>query len=80
MNFKTKEFTMEPVSGKTSSSSVQMGQSSPKKPGKVRTVQNIYMLTNPRSGDGFASEFLEKYPRVNRCEVEVAVTRKNGAI
>ena len=46
----------------------------------ARTTHNIYILANPRSGDGFASNFLEKYPRANRTRVEVYVTRRAGAI
>ena len=46
----------------------------------MRTVQNIYMVANPRSCGGYACEFLTQYPRENRCQIEVAVTRKAGAI
>ena len=46
----------------------------------ARTTHNIYFLTNPRSGDGLASYFLEKYPRENKCTMLVYVTRRAGSI
>ena len=46
----------------------------------VRTVHNIYMLTNPKSGDGFANQFISGYPRANHCTIEAVVTRKKGSV
>ena len=37
----------------------------------IKTVRNIYMLANPRSGSRFAANFLEKYPRENTCTLRV---------
>ena len=46
----------------------------------VRTVQNIYMVANPNSCEGYANLFLEKYPRETHYQLEVAVTRRAGLV
>mgnify|MGYP006922976457 CR=1 FL=1 len=44
----------------------------------VRTVQNLYMVANPRSCEGYAKFFLDKYPHYTRHQIEVGVVRRAG--